>query len=175
MPTQGAVLVDDAAVFVHHLDGDDALRSGQRDGDAGVHVLGDFGGDAAQGLDVFGGRGRRRGGSRRGARCGRGAAVVRLFEDVFPAFVHGRAVVQVLLIELVFEPAIDAKFRTGLEGHGAGRPSYSSYRAFGGVRLRATAVAMGYTAIPASSMAFARAAPQVMIGNPSASSSTWKS
>jgi len=49
-----AVLIDDAAVFIHHLDGDDALRGGQRNGHAGVHVLGDFGGDAAQGLQVLG-------------------------------------------------------------------------------------------------------------------------
>ena len=29
---QGAVVVDEAAIFVDHLDGDDALRGGQRDG-----------------------------------------------------------------------------------------------------------------------------------------------
>ena len=45
---------------------------------------------------------------------GHGAAVflrgARLIEDVLPAFVDGGAVVQILLIELVFEPAIDTQF-----------------------------------------------------------------
>jgi hypothetical protein len=54
---------------------------------------------------------------------GRGGAVA--FEDVFPAFVDGGAVVQILLVELVFEPAIDTQIRIGFQGHGAGRPSYS--------------------------------------------------
>ena len=50
---QRAVLIDDAAVLVHHLDRDDALRSGQRNGDAGGHVLGDGAGGAAQRLQFF--------------------------------------------------------------------------------------------------------------------------
>ena len=62
---QRAVLIDDAAVLVHHLDRDDALRSGQRNGHAGAHILGDLGGDAAQGLELrAGGRGGLRGGKR---------------------------------------------------------------------------------------------------------------
>ena len=53
----GAVLIDDAAVLVHHLDGDGALRSGQRNGDAGRHVLGNAAGGAAQGLKLLAGAG----------------------------------------------------------------------------------------------------------------------
>ena len=100
---QRAVLVDDAAIFVHHLDGNDALRGGQRDGHAGVHVLGDFRGDAAQGLEV-GGRGCRRRGDMetRGRgdfrRDGFRVSIGRVFEDVLPAFVHCGAVVQILLV-----------------------------------------------------------------------------
>jgi hypothetical protein len=50
---------------------------------------------------------------------------------VLPGFVDGAVIVQILLIELVFQPTIDAKIRIGFEGHIAGRPSYPSYRAPG--------------------------------------------
>src|ERR1035437_5943845 len=59
---QGPVLVDDAPVLVHYLDGDGALRSGQGDGDAGGHVLRDAAGGAAEGLELVAGGGRRGGG-----------------------------------------------------------------------------------------------------------------
>ncbi len=98
---QGAVLVDDAAVLVHHLDGDGALRGGQGNGDAGGHVLGDFAGDAAQGLKLFARQRLRRGGGVALGRCGRGSRrreAVGLLKNVLPAFVHGGAVVQILLI-----------------------------------------------------------------------------
>jgi hypothetical protein len=49
------------------------------------------------------------------------------FEDLLPAFVDGGAVVQILLVQLVFEPAIDTQVRIGFQGHSAGRPSYPSY------------------------------------------------
>ena len=59
---QGTVLVDDAAVLIHQLDGDGALRSGQGDGEAGGHVFGDAAGGAAEGLELVAGEG----GGRRG-------------------------------------------------------------------------------------------------------------
>ncbi len=60
----GAVLIDDAAVLVHHLDGDGALRRGERNGNAGPHIFGNAAGGAAQGLKLLAGAGldRRRGG-----------------------------------------------------------------------------------------------------------------
>jgi hypothetical protein len=66
-----AVLVDDAPVFVHHFDGDGALRGGERNGDAGRHILGDTSGGAAQGYELLAGCGFGRGCSGFG-RCGRG-------------------------------------------------------------------------------------------------------
>jgi len=39
-------------------------------------------------------------------------------ENALPGLVYGRAVVQILLIELVFEPAINAQIRAGLGCHG---------------------------------------------------------
>ena len=85
---QRAVLIDDAPVFVHHFDGDGALRGGERDGDAGRHILGDASGGAAQGLQLLagggfgrgcGGAGARRGPRRTGRRCSarRGALRIR--------------------------------------------------------------------------------------------------
>ena len=64
---EGAVLIDDAAVFVHHLDGDGALRGGERNGDAGRHVFGDASGGAAQGQQLLAGRGFGCGDCRRGS------------------------------------------------------------------------------------------------------------
>ncbi len=126
-PTQaedGAVLVDDAAVFVHHLDGDGALRGGEGDGNAGRHVFGDPAGGAAQGLQLAaGGRlecgfCRRPGSGRLGGRGLRrrsdAAARVKHF---FPAFVYGGAVEKVLAVKLFFEPAIDAHLRIGIYRH----------------------------------------------------------
>jgi hypothetical protein len=40
------------------------------------------------------------------------------FEDVFPGFIDGGAVVEVLLVELVFEPAIDSHVGFGFKRHG---------------------------------------------------------
>ena len=117
---QGAVLVDDAAVLVHHLDGDGALRGGQGNGHAGAHVLGDLGGDAAEGLGAFLGDLRGWGGRRgRGAwRRGDVASPVgHVLEDVLPAFVYSGAVVQILLIQLIFEPTIDTQIRVSFQGH----------------------------------------------------------
>ena len=79
-------------------------------------------GGAAQGLEGSPSPGRGRGwgswGRRAWAAGGRRRRAAVGFEDVLPAFVHGGAVVQILLIELVFEPAIDAQFRVGFQRHG---------------------------------------------------------
>ena len=116
---QGAVLVDDAAVFVDNFDGDGALRGSQRHGQAGFHVLSHPGRCAAQRDKLFRGsqfdRGRRRRAFRRRAFrhrsiSGRGM----LLEDRLPTLVDRSAVVQVLLIELVLEPAVDIHF--GVQG-----------------------------------------------------------
>src|ERR1035441_8489400 len=50
---------------------------------------------------------------------GRGAVDLRarLFEYVLPALIDGGTVTQVLLIQLVFKPAIDAHFRFGVRCH----------------------------------------------------------
>ncbi len=50
---QRAVLIDDAAIFVHHLDGDGALRGGERNGHTGRHVFRDSSCGAAQGLQFL--------------------------------------------------------------------------------------------------------------------------
>src|ERR1035437_3673659 len=116
---EGAGLIDDAPVLVHHLPGDGALRGGERNGDAGRHVFGDPSGGAAQRQQLLAGCGFGDGdleGCCRGA-VGQWAG---LFEYVLPAFIDGGTVVQVLLIQLVFEPAIDAHFRFGLRGHWGG-------------------------------------------------------
>src|ERR1019366_3907815 len=118
---EGAVLIDDAPVFIHHLDGDGALRGSERNGGPGRHVCGNAAGGAAQGQQLLAGSGRGRGdGDLWG--CCRGAVGqwAGLFEYVLPAFIDGGTVVQVLLIQLVFEPAIDAHFRFGLRGHWGG-------------------------------------------------------
>src|ERR1039457_3685430 len=52
---EGAVLIDDAPVLIHHLDGDGALRGGERNLDAGRHVFGDASGGAAQGQQLLAG------------------------------------------------------------------------------------------------------------------------
>jgi hypothetical protein len=44
--------------------------------------------------------------------CGAG-----LLEHLAPALVHRRAVEQILLVQLVFKPAIDAHFRIGFKRH----------------------------------------------------------
>ena len=81
---QGAVMVDDAAIFVHHLDGDGALRGGQRNGEAGGHVLGDLPGRAAQWLETLK-IGRRKIGSRRRG-CRFDGDSVGLFEELCSSF-----------------------------------------------------------------------------------------
>ena len=45
---QGAMLVDDASIFVDHLYRHHTLRSCQRDAEAGVHIFGDARGCATQ-------------------------------------------------------------------------------------------------------------------------------
>jgi hypothetical protein len=55
-------------------------------------------------------------------RRGRRAASVGLFENCFPAFVDVSLVVEILFIELVFEPTIDPKLGVGGFGH-EGTPS----------------------------------------------------
>jgi hypothetical protein len=102
-PEESSVVVDDAPVFVHHLDGDGALGSGQRNGDAGGHVFGDAGGRAAEWLELGAGRGFGRRGGAGGCRedlcrLSRGRRDAVRLEYLFPAFVHGRVVVQILLI-----------------------------------------------------------------------------
>ena len=111
------MLVDDAAILVDHLDRDDALGGGLRDAQAGVHVLGDAGGGATQGDQRFTGDrtmfGRLNsqgfGGMRARLRSVAGRSAVGL-EYLFPAIVDRPAVTQVLLVQLVFEPAVDSKF-----------------------------------------------------------------
>ena len=49
----GATLIDDVAIFFDDTDGELALRGGNRDGEAGGHVLGDAGGDTAQGNELL--------------------------------------------------------------------------------------------------------------------------
>ena len=122
---QRAVLIDNAPVFVHHFDGDGALRRGERNCHTGRHIFGDAPGGAAQGQQLLGGPCFQRGDCRRQGggsdSCGRGRSAVGgwagLFEYVLPAFIDSGTVVQVLLIQLVFEPAIDAHFRFGLRCH----------------------------------------------------------
>src|ERR1017187_7426741 len=119
---EGAVLVDDAPVLVHDLDGDGALGSGEGDGEGGRHVLGDAGGGASQQLEGFAFqlRGRGPGARGRGARFARGGWVaVGFVEEELPGVVDGGAVAEVLGVELVFEPAIDAQIGVGWQRHGA--------------------------------------------------------
>ena len=65
LPDKAAVVIDQAAVFVDDFDRDDALRSGERDDDAGGHVLGDASRSAAQRAPVLPGAGLRQGSLRR--------------------------------------------------------------------------------------------------------------
>ena len=129
----GAVLIDDAAVLFHHLDGDSALGGSERNKHAGAHILGNASGGPAQCLKLLaGGRLDGRGGGyghgrgRGGWMSSVGAVAVRGFKYVLPAFVDGGAVVQILLIELVFEPAIDAQIGAGFGCHG-GRERFLYY------------------------------------------------
>ena len=117
-PEQAAVQVDDAPVLVDHLDRDDALRGGDRDRQAGGHVLDDAGGGAAERDDlVVGGCFRRRGDGESG---GQG------FEEFLPLLVYFLAVVAKLLAQLVFEPAIDPRITAGLSRHRAGFEDHDS-------------------------------------------------
>ncbi len=51
---QRPVVIDEAPVLVNDLDGNDSLRSRQRNGRADRHVLGDARGSSAQGHQFFG-------------------------------------------------------------------------------------------------------------------------
>ena len=123
---QGPVLVDDAAVFVHHLDGDGALRRGERNRacwrpcSRAIRAAAPL-----QGHELARGRRGRRSGRRRSAGRHRGGRSrgrrtfgLAVLENLFPAFVHRTSIVQVLLIQLFFEPAIDAGLRVGFGCHG---------------------------------------------------------
>ena len=66
---EGAVLIDDPAVLIHHFYGDGALRSRERDCHAGGHIFGDLSGDPAHGLKLLSGSVIQRWS---GSRCGRG-------------------------------------------------------------------------------------------------------
>ncbi len=96
---QRAVMIDDAPVLVDHFDRNGALRSRDRNGQARVHVFGDPRRRPPQRRHFFPGLGRQR----------RWMPISpRVFKHVFPAVVHRPVVVQILLVKLVFEPAIDA-------------------------------------------------------------------
>ena len=99
-PQQRQVLIDDAPVFVHHLDGDGALRSGQRNGHAGGHVLGDPPGRPAQGLKllVAGNANLRIGDLSDFAANACSPRAVALVEHGLPALVHRRVVAQILAV-----------------------------------------------------------------------------
>ena len=118
---QRAMLVHDAPVLVDHFHRNDALRSSQRNAQAGIHVLGDARGCAAEGNQLLvraGGAASGNGG--RGAPFGIGGCVgvplplqrsgpaIR-FKNFRPAIVYRFAIVQILLIQLVFEPTVDTK------------------------------------------------------------------
>ncbi len=87
---KGPMVIDDAAVLIHHLDGDDALRSGQRHSDAGGHIFRDLSGNPAQRLQALEiGSGEV---GRRGKGLGYvavGALPIGLLKDPFPAVVNG--------------------------------------------------------------------------------------
>jgi len=53
-----------------------------------------------------------------------GGRIAVAFEDVLPGFVYRGVIMAILLVEFVFEPAIDAGCRVGLYRH-AGRLSDS--------------------------------------------------
>ncbi len=125
----GAVRVDGAAVLVEHFDGQYAQAGGGGNGEARRHVLGDFqrGATQRQRLIVLaqrhcgtagGGSGQRShlGSSIEFGLDGSGGAVRRQavgiealavgVEHLLPAGVHSLAVVEVLMIQLVFEPTV---------------------------------------------------------------------
>ena len=117
---QRAVFVENAAILVNHLDWHHALRRRQRDAEAGVHVLGDASRRTAQRHKRFtsyrlmlgNGRQRRRRRLIVGAVFRSSGAIPRScgavgLEDFLPAFVDRLAIVQILLIQLVFEPTVD--------------------------------------------------------------------
>jgi hypothetical protein len=131
----GALLIYELAVFVEHTDLDYALGGRRGNGEAGHHVFGDLGRDASEwGQFLVRGYGY---GRERKLGCGRGyvrgVAVLRRcavargcrgggvaigVEDLFPALVDVLLVVEVGLVQLFFEPAIDAGGRVTLFGHG---------------------------------------------------------
>ena len=98
------MLIDDAAVLVDDLNRDDALGGRQRHGEAGLHILCDPRGRAANWNKLLG-RAHVDGRSGLASRPITGSCVV--FENALPALVDGAVVVQILLIKLVFQPTID--------------------------------------------------------------------
>ena len=140
-------LIEQAAVFVDNLDGDGALRGRRGDAEGEVHVLGDAKGRALERDKLLaGGESERWGGDGGGLRRGNGLGFRRLrgsnflgdegrgglldrgfgrlrragVEALFPAFVDAAFIVDVLLVDFFFQPAIDTDALLGFRWHGGG-------------------------------------------------------